>query len=335
MENKSIPEPSILFVDDEEIIRKSLIRELQMECFAVTAAAGGSEAVAALKESQYDLVITDLMMPGVDGFSVLKAAKKIAPLTSVIILTNNDVMQYAIAALRQGADDIASKPCDIDELVSRIRHCLEKRNLLLEREQPIKALRESEERDRSIVNASPDCIIIADMEGQILMVSPAGVSMFGYDPDDKCQGHWVSEFIAPWDRRRALSNIVSKVQNVKTGPNEYLGLRKDGSTFDIEVNNDFIRSADGQLIRIVFIVRDISERKRVEVALHESQIFNLAILNSLPAEIAVLEPDGVIIAVNDSRRFTFETAAVGPRGYHGRGVPHRDHETGLDDARTV
>ena len=62
---------SILFVDDEEVIRTSFTRELQAEHFAVTAAADGSEAVAALRAVQFDLVITDLMMPGLDGFGVI------------------------------------------------------------------------------------------------------------------------------------------------------------------------------------------------------------------------------------------------------------------------
>ena len=62
---------SILFVDDEEVIRTSFTRELQAAHFAVTAAADGSEAVAALRAVQFDLVITDLMMPGLDGFGVL------------------------------------------------------------------------------------------------------------------------------------------------------------------------------------------------------------------------------------------------------------------------
>ena len=66
---------SILFVDDEEVIRTSFTRELQAEHFAVTAAADGSEAVAVLRAVQFDLVITDLMMPGVDGFTVCHLLK--------------------------------------------------------------------------------------------------------------------------------------------------------------------------------------------------------------------------------------------------------------------
>jgi len=130
MKNKSQPKTSILFVDDEEVIRKSFSRELLMEHFAVTAVASGSEAISALEDGRYDVVITDLMMPDIDGLGVLKAVKKQAPQTSVIILTGYGDMRVAIDALRLDADDFALKPCEIEELVYRIRRCLEKRSLL-------------------------------------------------------------------------------------------------------------------------------------------------------------------------------------------------------------
>ena len=98
--------------------------------FAVTAVADGSEAIDDLEKTQFDLVITDLMMPGVDGFGVLKAVKKHVPQTSVIILTGYGDLRAAIDALRLGADDFSLKPCEIDELVFRIRRCLEKQSLL-------------------------------------------------------------------------------------------------------------------------------------------------------------------------------------------------------------
>ena len=69
-------------------------------------------------------------MTGFNGFEVLKAAKKIAPLTSVIIFSGCPDIQFAIDALRLGADDLAFKPCDIEELIFRSRRCLEIRRVM-------------------------------------------------------------------------------------------------------------------------------------------------------------------------------------------------------------
>ncbi|MFH0784273.1 MAG: response regulator [Pseudomonadota bacterium] len=130
METKVTAARAILFVDDEETIRKSFARELEVEGFSVTTAADGSEGISLLENGHFDLLITDLVMPGIDGFAVLKAAKKLAPTISVIILTGYGDMRSAIDALRLGADDFTQKPCEVEELVFRIRACLEKRNLL-------------------------------------------------------------------------------------------------------------------------------------------------------------------------------------------------------------
>ncbi len=117
---------SILIVDDEAILLQSIAKDLEQEKFSVTKAASGEEAIALLKDNQFDLVVTDLVMSGLDGIQVLKEAKKKNSLTGVIVLTGYGDMTSAIDALRLGADDYLLKPCEPDELLIRIQRCLEK-----------------------------------------------------------------------------------------------------------------------------------------------------------------------------------------------------------------
>lgn len=116
----------ILLVDDEESILKSLRKDLMQENYKVTTAASGEEAITNLQANRFDLVVTDLVMPGVDGIKVLQEAKERNPDVIVIILTGYGDMTSAIEALRLGADDYLLKPCDTDELLMRITRCLEK-----------------------------------------------------------------------------------------------------------------------------------------------------------------------------------------------------------------
>jgi YesN/AraC family two-component response regulator len=123
---------TILLVDDEPLIRRSLARDLVNDApnFTVSQAASGEEAIARIDSGQWDLVITDLVMPGLDGFQVLKTAKRRNASTMVIILTGYGDMQAAIDALRLGADDFLQKPIDSDELLFRMANCLVKQDLL-------------------------------------------------------------------------------------------------------------------------------------------------------------------------------------------------------------
>lgn len=122
---------SILLVDDEPNVLKSLSRELTSEAHSlnVSVATNGQDAIDGINNRSYDLVVTDLLMPGLDGFQVLKAAKKWNNQTKVIILTGYGDVKYAIDAMRLGADDYLLKPCDIDDLLYRITNCLIKQDL--------------------------------------------------------------------------------------------------------------------------------------------------------------------------------------------------------------
>jgi DNA-binding response OmpR family regulator len=120
---------SILLVDDERFILHSLSRELALFDFEVTTATSGEEGIARIDDGAFDLVITDLSMPGLDGFQVLKAAKRRNAHTMVIILTGYADRQASIDALRLDADDFLEKPCDTDEIIYRISNCLTKQAL--------------------------------------------------------------------------------------------------------------------------------------------------------------------------------------------------------------
>ncbi len=122
---------SILLVDDEVVIVNSLCRELKSDnpTLVVSGAGSGEEALVQIQGHAFDLVVTDLLMPGVDGFQVLKAAKRKDPFTKVIILTGYADLQSSIDALRLGADDFLQKPCDVEELYYRITNCFAKQDL--------------------------------------------------------------------------------------------------------------------------------------------------------------------------------------------------------------
>ena len=130
------------------------------------------------------------------------------------------------------------------------------------REKVDQALQWREELQRSILEASPDDITITDREGRIRAVSPISWKMFHVEPDDKFMGLPVTDFLVPEDRERALSRLTLKLNGVNTGPSEYRALRPDGTTFDIELNSEFIRDKQGIPTGMVIIVRDITERKR-------------------------------------------------------------------------
>lgn len=121
-----MPDKTILLVDDENILLESLAQDLKHEAYSVLKASSGEEALALLANNQVSLVVTDLLMPGISGIQVLQEVKKKDPFVGVIILTGYGDLHSAIEALRLGADDYLLKPCESEELILRIKRCLEK-----------------------------------------------------------------------------------------------------------------------------------------------------------------------------------------------------------------
>lgn len=129
----------ILVVDDEQSLRDVWSIMLKRAGYAVTSAMDGEEAIDLLNREIFDLVITDLRMPKIDGMEVLKAVKSVSPETVVLIITAFATADSAVEAMKQGAYDYLTKPFQVDEAQLIVRNALEKRrltteNMLLKRE---------------------------------------------------------------------------------------------------------------------------------------------------------------------------------------------------------
>ncbi|MCD6281361.1 MAG: response regulator [Deltaproteobacteria bacterium] len=116
---------SILVVDDEEIVRYSLVNILKSNGYEVDEVSSGKDALKALYEKQYNLILTDLVMEGMDGLDLLENVKVISPRTIVIVITGYGSIKTAVAALRLGVYDYLLKPCDEKELLIRVKRGLE------------------------------------------------------------------------------------------------------------------------------------------------------------------------------------------------------------------
>lgn len=130
-ESPAAPRTRLLVVDDEESVAITVSEVLRLDGYEVDTALSGEHAVERLRETQYDLVLTDLHMEGGDGLSVLTEVKRTSPLTIAIVLTGFASLESAIAAMRQGAYDYLVKPCIIDDMKHTIQRGLEHRRLML------------------------------------------------------------------------------------------------------------------------------------------------------------------------------------------------------------
>jgi DNA-binding NtrC family response regulator len=123
------PKGIIHVVDDETIIHEVLSQLLTSEGYEVELSSSGEEALQKHSSQAYDVILLDLLMPGLDGIEVLKSIKKIDPQAVIIIITAYASVESAIAAMKMGAYDYIQKPFKHDELLLTIERALEHKNL--------------------------------------------------------------------------------------------------------------------------------------------------------------------------------------------------------------
>ncbi len=120
---------SLLLVDDDPFILEGIGEDLESNGYQVTRASSGESAVELLESNHFDLVITDLVMASTDGIQVLKKTKELNSDIQVIILTGFGDIDSAVEALRSQADDFLLKPCESQEMIFRVKNCLERQEL--------------------------------------------------------------------------------------------------------------------------------------------------------------------------------------------------------------
>ncbi|MFH5832114.1 sigma-54-dependent transcriptional regulator [Halalkalibaculum sp. DA3122] len=123
---------SILIADDEKEIRETLSMILEDEGYRCTTVADGTAAIEAVQDGRFDILISDLKMPGADGLEVLQKTKQLSSQTLTIIITAHATVETAVEALRKGASDYILKPIDFEEVLIRIQNLLEHKELIQE-----------------------------------------------------------------------------------------------------------------------------------------------------------------------------------------------------------
>jgi two-component system KDP operon response regulator KdpE len=121
----TLPQPSsVLVVDDEAALRRTLRASLATSGFAVEEAGTGAEAMAAIQRRAFDLVLLDVNMPGMNGVEVCRQIRAVAPRTGIVMVTVRDAEEDKVRALEAGADDYVTKPFRFRELIARVRAVL-------------------------------------------------------------------------------------------------------------------------------------------------------------------------------------------------------------------
>src|SRR6476661_10452457 len=169
---------TILIIDDEKAIRKTLSEILSFEGYKIEEAADGEEGLKKFKEKNYDVVLCDIKMPKIDGIDFLQKAVEINSDVPIIMISGHGNIETAVEAVKKGAYDFIQKPPDLNRLLITIRNAMERNTLVSE----TKSLKRKAFKAQEMIGASPSIMKIketiekvAPTEARVLVTGENGV----------------------------------------------------------------------------------------------------------------------------------------------------------------
>lgn len=311
---------TILIVDDNPVNLGVVVDHLEEQGFEVTVAQGGEEALERAAFVQPDLILLDVMMPGIDGFETCRRLKAKGETRDipVIFMTALADLHDKISAFKAGGVDYVSKPFQIEELLARVRTHVElqsakarltSQNMELHQEIGARrnaesALRSSEQRYRRLFETANDGILLIDTTTEgVTDANPAFVRMMGYDRSDLI-GKKMSQLL-PFRHVTACKTTVAEVQQLEhIKYDDWVLEKRDGSPVDVEVVSSLYQADGASIVQCNF--RDISDRKEAEARIRYMAHHDA--LTGLPNRIMLT--DRLHMAITQARRSQNKVAVL-------------------------
>ncbi len=277
---------SILIVDDDPTNLAVLFDYLQASNFEVFAAEDGQSAIKQARYAKPNLILLDIMMPGVDGFETCHRLKSYPETKDIpiIFLTAISRTQDKVRAFEAGAVDYITKPFQYEELLARItahltihklQQNLDEQNKQLQeeiimRQRIQEALQESRERYRFLAEYSTDMISRQTLEGTYRYVSPACHTLLGYTVEEMI-GHRVSDFLHPEDLNILTQSYETKLKQAQVATIVCRTRHKYEGYIWLETTHQTIYDPETvSPLEIIAVSRNITARKIAEEALQQA-----------------------------------------------------------------
>jgi PAS domain S-box-containing protein len=330
-----VNEGAILIVDDDPALLRALPEalRLRMNWLEIETCDSAKKALEMIAARDYDAIVSDIKMPGMDGLALLEEVRRLRPATPTLLITGHGERDLAVQALRGGAYDFIQKPIERDYFVASLRRAIERRRLAREVERQRIAL----ERHARVLDHVGDGVFLVDLEGAIRLWNPAAASITGLDAE-AVLGKGPEEVFPRWEQIAPVIPVTNapgaSEQSARTFPFEIgageLWLSLSGVAFaegtvytfrDLtneravdELKDDFVVTVSHELRTPLAAIYGASEtlRRTDHPPAAEDRERLLAIISQESERLARVVNDILLASHLDSGRLHLESARVEP-----------------------
>ncbi|NTU78164.1 MAG: PAS domain S-box protein [Chloroflexales bacterium] len=304
---------SILVVDDHHENLQWLSQILSDAGYTIRPTTDWEAAIISAQANPPDLILLDVVLPGTNGYEICRLLKDDERTREVPVIFISALSEPVdkVRAFGVGGVDYISKPLHGDEVLARVatHHLLRRMQRRLqeqndqlqreiaERQAAEMALRASEERFRAVWERASDAMVLVDAAGLVVAANPAFCQLFQMRPE-QIEGHDCA-IVLPRERRAAARDVYHRLFTATSSlePLETQVHGADGEAHQIEARVDFIEQ-QGRRVAALAIIRDVTERRRMEAALQASRATLRAIIDHAPVEITARDLEGRFTMAN-------------------------------------
>ncbi len=287
----------ILIVDDEKVIREGCARSLSDRDYEIHKEENGEKGISRLQEQRFDIVLLDLLMPGMDGFSVLKWIVAHQPEVLVIVITGFATVVKAVEAMKLGAFDFVGKPFTPDYIRLVVERAVEKRTLMNEasrlREEKnldLETIVEEQSRLQTVFSCMEGAILVTNREGVVVLHNPAAIKLLEIQTDPVI-GKPLADSIRDQNAIAMVKDVVgigsAITKEFPPGSISRLYLRAHCAP---------VRTSTGKTLGSVTVFEDITTHKRID---EQKSEFVAMVAHELRAPLASIEQMFYAIALCD------------------------------------
>jgi two-component system phosphate regulon sensor histidine kinase PhoR len=283
----------ILVIDDEQIMREGCTRILTKDGWSVIAVDNGAKGLEEIKSrsEKIDIILLDLMMPGMSGMEVLDHIRIIDPNLLVIVITGYATVESAVEAMKKGAYDFIPKPFTPDQLRIVVRRALERRTLQKEaeflrreREKSLQDIATEKSKIKTIINCMGDGVLVSDGENRIVLTNPAAARMLK-KPEAALLGKLLNQCDIPSELSKIMEESLKTKDQSYASVSQELTIGESKETF-LRAHTAPVKNDLGETMGSVTVLQDISHLKELDKMKSE---FIAMVTHELRAPIAAVE----------------------------------------------
>jgi signal transduction histidine kinase/FixJ family two-component response regulator len=289
----------ILVIDDEQIMRDGCSRILSKDGWSVLTAENGKKGLEEIQAQPegIDVILLDLMMPGMSGMEVLDQVRMIDPNLLVIVITGYATVESAVEAMKKGAYDFIPKPFTPDQLRIVVKRALERRSLQKEaeflrkeRERSLRDIATEKSKIKTIINCMGDGVLVCDRDGCVVLTNPASSRML-MTSETSLLGNLLSQCNLNPELAKTIEESLQTKDIGYTSVSQELSLG-ESKEISLRAHTAQVRNDLGETMGSVTVLQDISHLKELDKMKSE---FIAMVTHELRAPIAAVEQQLTVI----------------------------------------